>query len=345
MASNINPNLQRILDNIRISDFSPDEYFREILKGNRLFLSKAITLLESRKPEHQKLSAELIEKILPYTGKSKRIGITGVPGVGKSTFINAFGKLILSQGHKLAILAIDPSSQISKGSILGDKNRMPDIAGDDRVFIRPSPNAGFLGGVAAKTRETILLCEAAGYDVIIVETVGVGQSETAVASMTDMFLLLLASGTGDDLQGIKRGIMEMADLLIFTKYDGQNKTKIDMEKRLFKNVLRLFPPKQSGWKPDVTEVSAIENFGIENVWSKVNEFFDLIRKNGYLEKNRQKQRVKWFYETFDFLVKTYLRENFEAELHRIEKQIEENKIYPFSAARQLLEKFFSEAYK
>ncbi len=338
MTNNINPRLNKLISPVSPQKYTIDQLVDGILNGERLKLSKAITLIESSLETDRLKADKIIEKILPYTGKSYRIAISGVPGVGKSTFINTFGKFLLNKGYKIAILAIDPSSELSKGSILGDKYRMPDLSGHKNVFIRPSPNSGIPGGVAAKTRETILLCEAAGFNIIIVETVGVGQSETAAASMTDLFLLLMASGTGDQLQGIKRGIMEVADILIFTKYDGINKKRIDYEIKQFENILNLLPQKNSGWKPIVTAVSAIENFGIEKLWKYITDYFSLIKNNGFFIKNRQLQRIKWFYEIIDFLVKDKLKRHLKNELKHIENQIFNNKIYPYKAAYNLLNK-------
>ena len=251
---------------------STDQYVEGILAGNITTLSQAITLIESNNPAHYAQAQEIIERCLPHAGKSVRIGITGVPGAGKSTFIEAVGNMVTSLRHKLAVLAIDPSSERSGGSILGDKTRMESISGNPDVFIRPSPSAGSLGGVARKTRETIVLCEAAGFDVIFIETVGVGQSETAVHSMVDMFMLLQISGAGDELQGIKRGIMEMADIMVITKADGENIHKAELAKTQFQGALRLFPVPESGWRPKVYTCSAVAGTGLEEVWNGVEEF-------------------------------------------------------------------------
>jgi len=251
---------------------SVDEYFEGITSGNRTILSKAITLIESSLPSHAEIAQEIIERCLPQSGKSMRIGITGVPGVGKSSFIEALGLMLTERGHKLAVLAIDPSSENSKGSILGDKTRMEGLSVHPAAFIRPSPSAGTLGGVARKTRETIILCEAAGYDTIIVETVGVGQSETAVHSMVDFFLLLMLAGAGDELQGIKRGIMEIADALVITKADAGNITKALQAKSEYENALHLFPPSESGRTPRVRTCSAHKNEGMEEIWNIISEY-------------------------------------------------------------------------
>ncbi len=268
-----------------------NDYVNGIRQGNRSILAKAITLIESALPKHRNLAQEIIEACLPYSGKSIRIGISGVPGVGKSTFIEAFGKSLTEQKHKVAVLAIDPSSSRSKGSILGDKTRMEMLSRDKNAFIRPSPSAGSLGGVAQKTRETIILCEAAGFDIILVETVGVGQSETAVHSMVDFFLLLMLSGAGDELQGIKRGIMEMSDALIINKADGDNIEKAKMAKVQYANALHLFPPTPSGWVPQTDTCSAYTGEGIDRVWNIIQDYIKLTQENSYFEENRKQQEV------------------------------------------------------
>jgi LAO/AO transport system kinase len=251
---------------------SADDYLLGIQRGDVAVLGQAITLVESALTKHRSIAETLIEKCLPLSGKSIRIGITGVPGVGKSTFIEAWGNYLTSLGHKVAVLAVDPSSQTSKGSILGDKTRMNDLAINPKAFIRPSPSAGSLGGVAQKTRESIILCEAAGFDVILIETVGVGQSETAVHSMTDFFLLLMLSGAGDELQGIKRGIMEMADHLTITKADGDNLKKAKLAASEYKNALHLFPAQESGYTPQVSICSALEKTGLDSIWSTIESY-------------------------------------------------------------------------
>ena len=266
---------------------SVDEYVEGILSGNITLLSQAITLIESSLIEHHNLGQKVIERCLPHTGHSVRIGITGVPGVGKSSFIESLGSTITSSGHKLAVLAIDPSSERSKGSILGDKTRMETLSTDQNAFIRPSPSAGSLGGVARKTRETIILCEAAGFDTIFIETVGVGQSETAVHSMVDFFLLLMLAGAGDELQGIKRGIMEMADMIAITKSDGDNIRKAQVAKVEYESALHLFPPSESGWIPRVATCSAKEKTGIVELWNSINEYVTFAESNGYFKSRRR----------------------------------------------------------
>ena len=272
-------------------EYDLEDYIKGIKEGNRSILAKAITLIESSLPKHRNLAQSIVEQCLPLSGKSIRIGISGVPGVGKSTFIEAFGKMLTNKKHKVAVLAIDPSSSRSKGSILGDKTRMEDLSRDKNAFIRPSPSAGSLGGVAQKTRETIILCEAAGFDIILVETVGVGQSETAVHSMVDFFLLLMLSGAGDELQGIKRGIMEMSDALIINKADGDNIDKAKMAKVQYANALHLFPPTPSGWVPQTETCSAFTGEGIDRVWNIIQDYIKLTQENGYFEENRKQQEV------------------------------------------------------
>ncbi len=282
---------------------SVDEFVQGILAGDRVVLSQAITLIESVNPQHFEKAQEIIEKCLPYSGKSIRIGITGVPGVGKSTFIESFGKYVTGLGHKLAVLAIDPSSERSKGSILGDKTRMEDLSVDKNAFIRPSPSGLALGGVARKTRETVMLCEAAGFDVVFIETVGVGQSETVVKSMVDFFLLLMLAGAGDELQGIKRGIMEMADAIIINKADGDNITKANLAKTQYKAALKLFPSNENGWNVPVETCSSIEKKSIDAIWLMIQDFQKLTKQNGYFEKHRDEQLLKIFYDWIDLSMK------------------------------------------
>ncbi len=317
---------------------SVDEYVDGILGGDIPLLSRAVTLVESSKTEHQKIAQQIIEKCLPYSGNSLRIGITGVPGVGKSTFIEALGKYLTKQGNKLAVLAIDPSSERSKGSILGDKTRMEDLAGDKNAYIRPSPSAGSLGGVARKTRETIVLCEAAGFTHIFIETVGVGQSETAVHSMTDFFLLLMLSGAGDELQGIKRGIMEMADLIAINKADGNNLEKAQMAKRQYANALHLFPQKESKWTPQVLTCSAVNKKGITEIWEKIEEYKAQTSQNGYFSKRRNQQSIYWMYETIEEQLKRrfYQHPLIKEKIAEMESSVLSNQKSSFVAAGELL---------
>ncbi|MEQ8472682.1 MAG: methylmalonyl Co-A mutase-associated GTPase MeaB [Marinoscillum sp.] len=285
---------------------SLDELSKGIDQSDRVLLSRAITIVESKLPSDQDLATVLLDKILHKSGNSIRIGITGVPGVGKSTFIEAFGKSLTSLGKKVAVLSVDPSSSRSKGSILGDKTRMNELSMDPDAFIRPSPSGTSLGGVAARTRENILLCEAAGYDVILVETVGVGQSEIAVKNMVDFFLLLMLSGGGDELQGIKRGIMEMADLIVINKADGDNLKSAKMAKKAFENALHLFPPHESNWTVPVTLCSALEKSGIEEVWGIIQDFKDKTQHSGFFNNQRKLQNVTWLKE----LIKEKLESSF-----------------------------------
>lgn len=328
----------------RRKQLTVDEYVDGILSGNRTVLSQAITLVESLRPEHYALSQEIIARCLPHSGKSYRIGVTGVPGAGKSTVIEELGCILTGQGHRLAVLAIDPSSAVTKGSILGDKTRMEKLSVDPNAFIRPSPSAGSLGGVARKTRETIVLCEAAGFDIVFIETVGVGQSETAVHSMVDMFLLILISGAGDELQGIKRGIMEMADVLAINKADGQNIKKALMAKAQYQSALRLFPMSQSGWAPVATTCSAYTRDGLFELWDTVEEFFKQIKENGYFNRHRQEQSQYWMRETInDELLRSFYED--EKVMHAaktLEESVRQGQVSPFVAAQELLDLFFNE---
>ena len=324
--------------------FSTDEYVEGILRGDITILSQAITLIESNKPEHYDQAQQIIERCLPHAGRSVRIGITGVPGVGKSTFIEAVGNMVVSLHHRLAVLAIDPSSERSGGSILGDKTRMESISSNPDIFIRPSPSAGSLGGVARKTRETIVLCEAAGFDVIFIETVGVGQSETAVHSMVDMFMLLQISGAGDELQGIKRGIMEMADMMVITKADGENRQKAELARAQFQSALHLFPMPESGWRPKVYTCSAVAETGLEEVWKGVEEFLDHIESNGYFQSNRNRQNKYWMYESInDALKDSFYRDPaVAAHLADVEQRVLDAKLSSFIAAKELLDIYFDD---
>lgn len=323
---------------------SANDYVEGILKGDSSILGQAVTLVESTLPQHQQVAQEVIEKCLPYSGNSIRVGISGVPGAGKSTSIDEFGMHVLEQyGGKLAVLAIDPSSERTKGSILGDKTRMEKLSVHPKSFIRPSPSAGSLGGVARKTRETIILCEAAGYDKIFVETVGVGQSETACHSMVDFFLLIQLAGTGDELQGIKRGIMEMADGIIINKCDGNNVDKCHLAASHYRNALHLFPQTESGWDPKVLCYSGFYGIGIKEIWDMVYEYMDFVKKNGYFEHRRAEQAKYWMYET----INQHLSDSF-FQNPTIEDMIraEENAVLngektSFVAAKQLLDTYFA----
>lgn len=313
-----------------------------IIKGDITLLSRAITLLESTLPEHHILSQQILELCLPHSGNSIRIGITGVPGVGKSTFINVFGDFIIEKGHKVAVLAIDPSSQITGGSILGDKTRMDLLSSNPKAYIRPSPSAGALGGVANATRESMLLCEAAGFDVILIETVGVGQSEIAVHGMVDFFLLLMLAGAGDELQGIKRGIMEMADAVVINKADGDNIENAKRAKAEYAGALHLFPPMNSGWQAVVEICSAIEQKGLDKIWEHILSYRNITIQNGYFEHKRKKQAVQWMHECINMGLKTLIFEKCDIQQYQkiLEQEVIQNKITPYKASRLLLERIF-----
>lgn len=321
---------------------SAEELIEGILAGNITALSRAITLVESTNPIHLAKANTIINSCLAHANQSVRIGITGVPGVGKSTFIEAFGKHLTSLGKKVAVLAVDPSSTISHGSILGDKTRMEELVKDPNAFIRPSASGETLGGVARKTRETITLCEAAGFDTIIIETVGVGQSETAVHSMVDFFLLLKIAGAGDELQGIKRGIMEMADAIVINKADGDNIKKAQFAKVEFNRALHLFPAKKSGWTPKTTTCSAITSEGIPEVWNTITEFLNLTQSNSYFFEKRQNQNQFWMLETINDQLKSnfYNNPEIQQQLESTKKAVQNDEISPFAAASLLLEKYF-----
>jgi LAO/AO transport system kinase len=337
----INPALKKFKKQKNM--LSCDDYVAGILSGNVNILGQAITLVESKLPEHYNLAQQIIEKCLPYSGNSVRIGITGVPGVGKSTFIEALGVEIVNTGRKLAVLAVDPSSERSGGSILGDKTRMEELSVHKNAFIRPSPSAGSLGGVARKTRETIVLCEAAGFDTVFIETVGVGQSETAVHSMVDFFLLLMLSGAGDELQGIKRGIMEMADAIAITKSDGSNINKANVAKVQYQNALHLFPPAESGWVPKVLTCSAIDKSGISELWNLILQYISFTTDNTFFNKNRLDQSKYWLYESVNAALKDrfYSDETVKMNIEKFESDIAADKISSFVAANNLLDLYFN----
>lgn len=333
--------LEKIVKSRKVQP-SATELINGILSHDKVALSRAITLVESTNVSHLAKANEIINACLPHANKSVRIGITGVPGVGKSTFIEAFGKYLTSLGKKVAVLAVDPSSTISHGSILGDKTRMEELVKDENAYIRPSASGETLGGVARKTRETIMLCEAAGFDTIIIETVGVGQSETAVHSMVDFFLLLKISGAGDELQGIKRGIMEMADAVVINKADGDNVNKAKLTKTEFNRALHLFPAKKSGWIPTVTTCSAINKDGIDGVWQTISDYFKLVQSNHYFEDKRQEQNQYWMLETINEQLKNnfYTHPEIIALLETNKKAVANNETSPFAAAQILLKKYF-----
>lgn len=315
-----------------------ETYAAGILAGDRLLLSRAITLAESTLASDQALSQEVLQKVLPYTGKSIRIGITGVPGVGKSSFIEVFGSYITSLPKKLAVLAIDPSSQISGGSIMGDKTRMEILSNHPMAFIRPSPAGNSLGGVATHTRQAMLLCEAAGYEVIIIETVGVGQSETAVHHMTDFFLLLMLANAGDELQGMKRGIMEMADALVITKADGENINAAQTARVTYENALHLFPLSVKQWQAKALTCSSLTQAGIQEIWQLIEVFHRHMQEKGLFESNRQRQNLYWMHE----IIRQTLANQFYQDpsvtslLPQLEAQLSTGKISAVAAAMQLL---------
>ena len=337
-SGNVSAESAKRIRNFRKNKFSEKDLLKDLLSGNKTALGRGITLIESNQKTHQKQAEFLIEGALPHAHRSIRIGITGVPGVGKSTFIESFGSYLIDQGKKVAVLAVDPSSSVSHGSILGDKTRMEKLVTQPNAFIRPSPSGESLGGVARKTRESIILCEAAGFDVILIETVGVGQSETTVHSMTDFFLLLKLAGAGDELQGIKRGIVEMADAIVINKADGDNQKAARDAKLEFKRALQLYPPKESDWKPEVKLCSALYNKGVSEVWEMVSEFKNKVDENGYFQHNRQEQNKFWLYQT----INDYLKSRFYEEpkiKEALEEQlnlIENNKTTAFAAAKYLL---------
>lgn len=337
-APSINPHFKRT----KRPSFTADDYVSGILKGDKVMLARAVTLVENRLPEHQKVAQEVIEKCLPYSGKSIRVGITGVPGSGKSTSIDTLGMHVIKSGHRLAVLAIDPSSERSKGSILGDKTRMVELSKSEEAFIRPSPSAGSLGGVARKTRETIILCEAAGFDIIFVETVGVGQSETAVHSMVDFFLLIQLAGTGDELQGIKRGIMEMCDGIVINKADGDNIKKAELAASHFRNALHLFPTPESGWSPKVQTYSGFYGLNIDKVWDMVTEYTDHVQNNGYFQFNRNRQSKYWMIESINEALKNsfYRDPEIQEMLPRVEADVLADRISSFVASGRLLDLYF-----
>ncbi len=338
----VNPVFEQGLKQYKKQKPDVDTLLSGILQHDRSSLSRAITLIESSLPKDQKVAQALIQKCLPYAGNSLRLGITGVPGVGKSTFIEAFGLYLIKKGKRIAVLAIDPSSTRNKGSILGDKTRMEQLGSQPSAFIRPSASSGTLGGVARKTRETIVLCEAAGYDTLFIETVGVGQSETAVAQIVDFFLLLMLSGGGDELQGIKRGIMEMADLLVINKADGDNIKNTLLAKREYENALHLFPPLENGWTPKVVTASAINHSGLEVIYQNIQVFLEQTQSNGSFNKNRQQQAVTLFEDNIRHaLIDRFFQHPDMKQLFEDYRQkIAMNKTSPYEAAEELLSIYY-----
>ncbi len=341
--SQLNPMLAKQLNRFKKQKYDISQLFDGILKGNRVILSRAITLIESTLPEDEHVARLLLQKCLPLSGNSFRVGITGVPGVGKSTFIEAIGLKLIETGNKVAILAIDPSSSRSKGSILGDKIRMGVLSSKPEAFIRPSASMGTLGGVTRKTRETIILCEAAGYNTIFVETVGVGQSETAVSKMVDFFLLLMLAGGGDEIQGIKRGIMEMADIVVINKADNDNIKKAEWAKSIYTNALHLFPPLENGWTPQVVTASSLNNLGIDTIINIINDYQLLTRSNGYFIKNRQQQDISLFEDNIHNALVDSFYENREIKklFNNYRNKIIKKERSPYEAAEELLKIYFS----
>ncbi|AFL82674.1 methylmalonyl-CoA mutase metallochaperone MeaB [Belliella baltica DSM 15883] len=323
---------------------SAQVYIDGVLTGDRVILSQAITLVESALSSDQMLAEEVMSAVLPNTGKSVRIGITGVPGVGKSTFIERFGQLVLEQGLKLAVLAVDPSSQSSRGSILGDKTRMEVLSMDKRAYIRPSPSGTTLGGVSARTREAMLLCEAAGFDVIFIETVGVGQSEIAVKGMVDFFLLLMLAGAGDELQGIKKGIIEMCDALIINKADGENREAAKRAKREYANALHLFPARENSWLPQVLTCSGLEGDGLESIWEMIETYKNKMISNGFFEANRAEQRVRWMHDHIGYLLESsfYQNEVIERSIQEELLEIKSGNVSAIKKARELVQIFMNQ---
>jgi len=338
--SSVNEQLLKKMKQKKTAEIQPEVLFEGLAKGNRVMLGKAITLIESNLDIHRDTARIMIELCLPLSGNSVRIGVTGVPGVGKSTFIEAIGMHLIEKGHKIAVLAVDPSSARSKGSILGDKTRMEHLAAHEHAFIRPSPSAGTLGGVTRKTHETIILCEAAGYDIIFVETVGVGQSEVAVKNMVDFFLLLVLAGAGDELQGIKRGIMEMADAVIVHKADEDNLLPALTKITTYEHALHFFPTADSGWMPKVTECSSVTGHHIPEVWTIVKEYINHTKANGYFQNNRQEQEVRRLFVTLEEYLKTsfFNHPEIKAVFPSYEQKIRERKISPYEAAGELIKR-------
>lgn len=317
---------------------TPDEYVNGILAGERIILSRAITLIESDHPYDISLGQKVIQQCLPYTGNAYRIGITGVPGVGKSTFIDALGKRLTKDNQKVAVLAVDPTSSISKGSILGDKTRMNKLSHDPLAYIRPSPTSGSLGGVARKTRETLLLFEAAGYPYILIETVGVGQSETIVREMVDFFLLLMLPNAGDELQGIKKGIMEMADLIVINKSDGENQAQARIAKATYSQALRLFAPTNPNWKPAVLNCSAINDIGMDDILTSIHQYKSAMVENGFWEKQRKTQAISWMEDSIQHNLHQLFHRNDQVKRKKkeLQEKIEKNEISPIQAANILI---------
>lgn len=340
----LNPNLHDPSPSPHLNTRSADDYVRGILDGDRGTLSRAITLLESTRSDHRETARSIVEQCLPHSGDSIRVAVTGVPGVGKSTLIETLGQRLVADGHRLAVLTVDPSSERSKGSILGDKTRMGSLASEEHAFIRPSPTAGTLGGVAPKTREAILLCEAAGYEIVFVETVGVGQSEITVHSMVDFFLLLALAGAGDELQGIKRGIVEVADAIAITKADGENRESAEAARAEYEKALRLIADTESDWAPPVLTCSAQTGEGIDTVWHTVERYRTYTQETGFFEEQRRRQARHWMHQA----IEQQLRDDFfsdpdvETALEKVEQAVLEGRLSSVAAAEQLLAAYRNE---
>lgn len=316
-----------------------DDYVEGVLSGDRVILARTITLIESSAKKHRELAEEVLKRLMPHTGNSIRVGITGVPGAGKSTLIEAFGSMLCDDGHKVAVLAIDPSSSVTGGSILGDKTRMQKLARNPRAFVRPSPSGGTLGGVTRKTRETMLVCEAAGYNVILIETVGTGQNEVAVRSMVDFFLVIALTGAGDELQGMKKGVMELADAIFINKADGENKKRAMQARAEYNRVLYFLQSPTEGWKPKAYTCSALTGENIREIWEVIKEFEKVTKESGVFEKRRKEQMIEWFHWMIEDELKRRFFENefVKEQLPAIRSDILNAKISPTQAVKKIME--------